>query len=319
MRLLVTGGAGFIGSHFTRRAVKSGAWESVTVLDALTYAGNRENLAECDTDSKFTFVHGNITDQDLVATLMPTVDVVVHFAAESHVDRSILNPRLFVETNVLGTQTLVKAALDHGVNKFIHISTDEVYGAVLEGASTESDTLDPRSPYAASKASSDLIALSYHTTYGLDVRVTRCTNNYGPNQFLENIIPLFISNLLRGKKVPLYGAGAQRRQWINVADHCRGIELVIENGIAGEIYNLGSGNEFSNLELTRMLLAGLGKDDSAIEFVADRAGHDFRYSLDYSKAVRDLGYKPAINFAEGLASTIQWYRENTQWWAPLVK
>ena len=319
MRLLVTGGAGFIGSHFTRRAVKSGAWESVTVLDALTYAGNRANLVECDSHPNFSFIHGNIVDQELVNEVMGKVDLVVHFAAESHVDRSISNPRLFVETNVLGTQTLVKAAQMHGVEKFIHVSTDEVYGSVPKGASVEGDPLEPRSPYSASKASSDLLALSYHSTYGLDVRVTRCTNNYGSNQYLESVIPLFITNLLRGKKVPLYGEGAQRRQWINVADHCHGIELVIQSGKAGEIYNLGSGNEYSNLELTRMILAALDKAESAIEYVTDRAGHDFRYSLDYSKAARELGYKPEINFEAGLADTIQWYRENIEWWSPFVK
>ncbi len=319
MRLLVTGGAGFIGSHFVRRQVKSGLWQSVTVLDALTYAGIRANLAECEANPQFSFVHGNITDHDLVNTIMAKVDVVVHFAAESHVDRSLLNPQLFVETNVLGTHTLVHAAHKYGVKQFIHISTDEVYGSVVNGDSIESDNLDPRSPYSASKAASDLLVLSYYSTYDLDVRVTRCTNNYGSNQFPETIIPLFITNLLRGKQLPLYGDGKNVRQWINVEDHCRGIELVIERGRAGEIYNLGSGNEYRNIDLTKLILTAMDRDKSAIEFVADRAGHDLRYSLDYSKAISELGYQPQVDFEAGLASTIEWYRANPQWWSPLIK
>jgi dTDP-glucose 4,6-dehydratase len=317
MRLLVTGGAGFIGSNFVRRQIHSPLWSSILVLDSLTYAGNIENLAGCESDSRYQFVKGDILDQNLVKNLIRETDVVVHFAAESHVDRSIVDPHKFVETNILGTHVLLRAALDSNNLKFIHVSTDEVYGSIENGSWPETYPVNPNSPYSASKASSDLLALSYFRTYGLDVMVTRCSNNYGPFQFPEKIIPLFITNIIEGKKVPLYGTGLNIRDWLHVDDHCRGIELVIEKGISGEIYNIGGGQELTNIELTLKILSLMGKHSNSIIEVPDRKGHDLRYSVDISKATSLLGYKPSVNFDEGLEETIIWYQMNTEWWKNL--
>lgn len=317
MRLLVTGGAGFIGSNFVRRQINSPQWTSIVVLDALTYAGNLGNICSCESDSRFRFVKGDILDIKLVDDLMRKTDVLVHFAAESHVDRSIVNPHKFVETNILGTHVLLRAALSVENLKFIHVSTDEVYGSIEKGSWPETDPINPNSPYSASKASSDLLALSYFRTYGLDVMVTRCSNNYGPFQFPEKIIPLFVTNLIEGKKVPMYGTGLNIRDWLHVEDHCRGIELVIEKGQPGEIYNLGGGKELTNMDLTLRILQLMGKEADSIVKVADRKGHDQRYSVDISKANTYLGYKPMIDFDEGLSETIDWYKFNTEWWEKL--
>ncbi|MBM7786968.1 dTDP-glucose 4,6-dehydratase [Tenggerimyces flavus] len=303
MRVLVTGGAGFIGSHFVRTFAGD-----VTVLDKLTYAGNLANLAPVR--DRISFVHGDICDAALVDSVMGGHDAVVHFAAESHVDRSIRGAADFVQTNVVGTQTLLDAALRHGVGTFVHVSTDEVYGSIDVGSWPETDPVRPTSPYAASKASSDLIALSYHRTHGLDVRVTRCANNYGPYQHPEKVIPLFVTTLLDGGQVPLYGDGLNVRDWLHVSDHCAGITAVLERGRPGEIYNVGGGFELTNRELTQRLLDACGRDWSSVRYVEDRKGHDRRYALDWSKIAGELGYAPAVSFDEGLASTVAWYRDN---------
>ncbi|WP_434451823.1 dTDP-glucose 4,6-dehydratase [Lentzea sp. E54] len=321
MRVLVTGGAGFIGSHYVRQLV-GGAYPAfadaeVVVLDKLTYAGNEANLAPVADSPRLQFVRGDICDAELVGKLMAGTDVVVHFAAESHVDRSISGAAEFVVTNVLGTQTLLQGALEAEVGKFIHISTDEVYGSIETGSWTEEQPLEPNSPYSSAKASSDLIARSYHRTYGLPVCITRCSNNYGEYQFPEKVIPLFVSNLMDGKKVPLYGDGLNVRDWLHVDDHCRGIQLVVEGGRAGEVYNIGGGTELTNRELTEKLLAAMGADWSSVEQVTDRKGHDRRYSVDITKISTELGYTPQVPFEEGLARTVAWYRDNRSWWEPL--
>lgn len=320
MRLLVTGGAGFIGSHYVRTLLSGGYGPgdtTVTVLDKLTYSGNRENLAPVADHPGLSFVHGDICDAELVEQLMPGHDAVVHFAAESHVDRSITGAAEFVRTNVVGTQTLLDAAHRHGVGRFVHVSTDEVYGSIEEGSWTEGWPLAPRSPYSASKAGSDLLALAYHTTHGMDVVVTRCSNNYGPYQFPEKVIPLFVTNLLDGHQVPLYGDGGNIRDWLHVADHCAGIDLVLNKGRAGEVYHIGGGTELTNKELTGLLLEATGRDWDSVRPVADRKGHDRRYSLDISKISDELGYTPSIDLATGLAQTVAWYRENRAWWEAL--
>lgn len=321
MHVLVTGGAGFIGSHYVRTLLTGGfarvTAPTVTVLDKLTYAGNLENLASVSDSPGYTFVHGDICDAKLLDDLFSTVDVVVHFAAESHVDRSIAGASEFVVTNVVGTQTLLDAALRNAVPRFVHISTDEVYGSIDSGSWTETEPLAPNSPYAATKASSDLLALAYARTHGLDVVVTRCSNNYGPFQFPEKVIPLFVTNLMDGGTVPLYGDGLNVRDWLHVDDHCRGIQLVLEDGRAGEVYNIGGGTELSNRGLTELLLAACDADWSSVREVADRKGHDRRYSVDIAKISTELGYKPQMSFTEGLAATIDWYRNNRQWWQPL--
>ncbi|WP_432126495.1 dTDP-glucose 4,6-dehydratase [Streptomyces sp. bgisy082] len=321
MRVLVTGGAGFIGSHFVRELL-SGAYPDldgsrVVVLDALTYAGNPANLDPVRDRPDLEFVHGDICDAELVRRLTAGTDLVVHFAAESHVDRSIADASEFVRTNVLGTQTLLQAAVDAGVGRFVHVSTDEVYGSIDAGSWPEEHPLLPNSPYAASKASSDLMALAFHRTHGLEVCVTRCSNNYGPYQFPEKAIPLFTTRLVDGLDVPLYGDGLNSRDWLHVDDHCRGIALVAAKGRAGEVYNIGGGTELTNLELAERLLGLCGRDRSAVRRVADRAAHDRRYSVDISKISRELGYAPRVPFAEGLAATVAWYRENRAWWEPL--
>jgi dTDP-glucose 4,6-dehydratase len=323
MRLLVTGGAGFIGSHYVR-GVLGEAWglarpERVTVLDKLTYAGNPANLDPVRSDDRLTFVEGDILDRVLVDELTGRADAVVHFAAESHVDRSILGAADFVMTNVVGTQTLLDSALHHDVRRFLHVSTDEVYGSIPSGSWTEEDPLLPNSPYSASKASGDLLARAYFRTHGLPVCVTRCSNNYGPRQFPEKVVPLFVTNLLDGADVPLYGEGANVRDWLHVDDHCRGVHLVLEGGRPGEVYNIGGGTELSNKQLTAHLLEATGANWSRVHRVTDRPGHDLRYSVDITKISGELGYEPKIGFEEGLAETVQWYVDNRGWWEPLKR
>jgi dTDP-glucose 4,6-dehydratase len=323
MRILVTGGAGFIGSHYVRTLLTDGyagttyGDAEVVVLDKLTYAGNLANLAPVASSPRLRFVEGDILDVGLVDDLVSGSDAVVHFAAESHVDRSILGAADFVMTNVVGTQTLLEAARRHGVAKFVHVSTDEVYGSIDEGSWTEEQPLEPNSPYSASKAGSDLVARAYARTHGLPVCVTRCSNNYGPYQFPEKVIPLFVTNLMDGRPVPLYGDGLNVRDWLHVDDHCRGIHLVLEGGRPGEVYNIGGGTELTNTELTERLLAASSAGWDAVERVEDRKGHDRRYAVDISKISRELGYAPQVPFDEGLAGTVAWYQENRGWWEPL--
>ena len=320
MRILVTGGAGFIGSNFVRRVVDGSlpGISTVTVLDKLTYAGTLTNLNSLPRDS-FEFIQGDICDQDLTTNLAKRHDAIINFAAESHVDRSITGSRDFVMTNVLGTQTLMDAARIGSISTFVQVSTDEVYGSIPKGSWPETDPLLPNSPYAASKASADLMVRSYRRTHGLDIRITRCSNNYGPNQFPEKVVPLFVTNLIDGQKVPIYGNGSNVRDWLHVDDHCRGIHAVLMRGRAGEIYNIGGGTELTNMELTHQILALMGKDESSIEYVADRQGHDIRYSVDISKIKQELGYEPLVDWKKGLEQTVQWYQENEAWWRPLKK
>jgi dTDP-glucose 4,6-dehydratase len=321
VRVLVTGGAGFIGSHYVRSLLggryPAFAGADVVVLDLLSYAGTLTNLPDPAREPQLRFVHGDIRDAEVVARVMAGADVVVHFAAESHVDRSITGAADFVTTNVVGTQVLLQAALEAEVSRFVHVSTDEVYGSIDSGSWPETHPLQPNSPYSASKAGSDLLARSYHRTHGLPVCITRCSNNYGPHQFPEKVIPLFVTNLLDGKKVPLYGDGLNVRDWLHVDDHCRGIQLVAEKGREGETYNIGGGTELTNRELTYRLLGAVDADESMIEPVADRKGHDRRYSVDWSKIAGELGYAPQTPFDRGLADTVDWYRTHRSWWEPL--
>jgi dTDP-glucose 4,6-dehydratase len=322
MRILVTGGAGFIGSNYVRTLLSGGYGPDeveVTVLDRLTYSGNLANLAPVADHPKFRFVQGDICDVETVDALAAGTDAIVHFAAESHVDRSIGSASEFVRTNVMGTQVLLDAARRHTVGRFLHVSTDEVYGSIEQGSWTEEWPLSPRSPYAASKAASDMIALACHRTHGLDLVVTRCSNNYGPYQYPEKVIPLFVTNLLDGKKVPLYGDGLNIRDWLHVADHCMGIQLALTKGRAGQVYHIGGGTELTNRQLTEMLLEACGAGWSMVEPVADRKGHDRRYSLDITKAHNELGYEPSIDLQRGLAETIQWYKSSRDWWEPLKR
>ncbi|MFH8774807.1 dTDP-glucose 4,6-dehydratase [Streptomyces sp. NPDC017958] len=316
MKILVTGGAGFIGSHYVRTLLEGGypghASARVTVLDALTYAGDRANLPTGH--PRLRFVRGDVCNLSLLLSLLPGHDAVVHFAAESHVDRSLGDAAAFFRSNVVGTQTVLEAALVSGVGRVVHVSTDEVYGSIERGAWTEEWPLAPNSPYAASKAGSDLAARSYWRTHGLDVRITRCSNNFGPYQHVEKLIPLFTTRLLAGLPVPLYGDGSNVREWLHVDDHCRAIQLVLERGRAGEIYNVGSGDAHTNLELAEHLAELCGADASLIRRVADRKGHDLRYALDDSKIRRELGYAPRVPFDRGLADTVDWYRRHTERW-----
>jgi dTDP-glucose 4,6-dehydratase len=315
MKLFVTGAAGFIGSNYVRW-VLANSDDQVTVFDKLTYAGNLANIEDVLDDRRCRFVHADICDQDAVAEHLPGHDAVVHFAAESHVDRSIVDPYAFVHTNTFGTNVLCDIARRAGVERFLHISTDEVYGSIESGSFAETDRLTPRSPYSAAKAGSDLIALSYFTTYGLPVLVTRCSNNYGPFQFPEKLIPLFTTNLLDGHVVPLMGDGGNVRDWIHVEDHNRAAHLVLQEGVVGEIYNIGAHNEITNRQITDLLLELTGRDESFIERVPDRLGHDRRYSVEIDK-ISALGWKLERDFEEGLAQTVDWYRTHRSWWEPL--
>ncbi len=315
MKILVTGGAGFIGSNYIRMMFNRYPDIEIINLDKLTYAGNPDNLHDIS-NSGYTFIKADICDPDAVNKAMEGVDTMVHFAAESHVDRSIKDSSVFVMTNVLGTNTLLSCALDFDIDKFIHVSTDEVYGSIDEGSFKETDPLAPSSPYSSSKAGSDLLAMSYYTTYGLPVSITRCTNNFGPYQYPEKLIPLFITNLMEGEKVPVYGAGLNVRDWIYVDDHCSGIDFVLNHGYSGEIYNIGGGSELTNLEITHRILKMLDKDDSMIRYVEDRKGHDLRYSLDCTK-LKNMGWKPEFDFDEALRNTVSWYMENEWWWRSL--
>jgi len=320
MRYFVTGGAGFIGSNYVR-GLLSGSWgshvTSVTVFDAFTYAGNPANLADFASDSRLNVVKGDIREATDIDAALPGHDVVVHFAAESHVDRSIESSSIFVTTNVLGTQQMLEGAMRHNIKTFVHVSTDEVYGSIAEGSWDEQEPLLPNSPYAASKASSDLLARSYARTYGLDVRITRCSNNFGTHQFPEKVIPLFVTNLIDGKKVPLYGDGLNIRDWLHVDDHCRGIQLVVDGGKSGEIYNIGGGTELTNRELTTLILRAFNCGEEMVQPVADRLGHDRRYSVDWGKINRELGYAPTKSLENSLDDVIAWYRNNESWWRPL--
>lgn len=320
VRILVTGGAGFIGSNYVRRIADGtlGGISKITVLDKLTYAGTLTNLSEVSKDS-YNFIEGDICDAEIVNKLVLENDLVVNFAAESHVDRSINGAKNFVVTNVLGTQTLLEALQKSDVKTFLQVSTDEVYGSITGGSWPETEPLLPNSPYAASKASADLICRSYYKTHNMDIRVTRCSNNYGRNQYPEKIIPLFVTNLIDRKKVPLYGSGLNVRDWLHVDDHCQGIHLALTKGKAGEIYNIGGGIELNNLELTNQILEIMGKGQELIEHVEDRKGHDFRYSVDTTKISNELGYVPKVDWETGLKQTLNWYQENEAWWRPLKK
>ncbi|RVX44568.1 dTDP-glucose 4,6-dehydratase [Nonomuraea polychroma] len=322
MRFLVTGGAGFIGSHYVR-SLLSGSYPGyenvrVTVLDKLTYAGNLANLAPVADHPGYAFLQADITDAHALAEVVPGHDVIVNFAAETHVDRSITGAADFVTTNVVGTQRLLQAALEADVPTVVHVSTDEVYGSIDGGSWNEDEPLLPNSPYSAAKAGADLLCRAYHSTYGCDIRVTRCSNNYGPYQYPEKLIPLFVTNLLEGRKVPLYGDGLNVREWLHVDDHCRGIQLVLEKGSPGEIYNISGGTELTNRELTGRLLDALGTRWEMVEQVPDRPGHDRRYSLDDGK-IRAIGYQPRVEFDEGLAAVVRWYRDHQEWWRPLTR
>jgi dTDP-glucose 4,6-dehydratase len=315
---LVTGGAGFIGSNFVRHLLKNEPNASVTNVDLLTYAGVKATVEELDRFPGHKFVLGDIRDADLMNRLVKDTDVVVHFAAESHVDRSITGPSVFLDTNVVGTGVVIDAAARNGVPRFIHVSTDEVYGSIAEGFAPEDAVLDPSSPYSASKAGSDLIALSYRVTFDYPVIVTRCTNNYGPYQFPEKVIPLFVTNLLDGLKVPLYGTGSNERDWLHVEDHCSALNLLVDAATPGEIYNIGANAQMTNLDLTRRILGIMGKDENSIDYVEDRKGHDLRYAVDSSK-LRALGWAPGHDFDERLSDTVEWYRSREDWWRPLKK
>ena len=313
-RILVTGGAGFIGSNFIRYMVNKYSEYEIINLDDLTYCGNLENLKDIENKDNYSFAKGNICDKAVVDELVEKSDYVINFAAESHVDRSISDPEIFIKSNVLGTQVLLNAAKQYGVEKYIQISTDEVYGSLGKtGYFKETTPLQPNSPYSASKASGDLITRSYGETFGLPINITRCSNNYGPFQFPEKLIPLMISNALEDKKLPVYGDGKNVRDWLHVYDHCQAIDLVLHDGKLGEVYNIGGNNEKQNIEIVKLILSQLDKDESLIEFVTDRLGHDRRYAIDSNKIQNDLGWSPKYSFDVGIEQTIQWYLDNQNW------
>lgn len=320
MRLLVTGGAGFIGSNYVRRILDGtlSGIESVVVLDKMTYAGNRSNLPH-EISGQFQFIEGDICDQELFRSLLTDVDSVINFAAESHVDRSIRDPSVFIKTNIEGVNSMLQVMKSMKSKRFVQISTDEVYGSIEKGSWDESEPLIPNSPYAASKASAELLVRAYNRTYGLDTRITRCSNNYGPYHYPEKLIPLFITNILKNKKVPLYGSGLNVRDWLHVDDHCQGIHKVLFSEKSGEVFNIGGGEELTNLDITKLILEEMECNQSMIQPVEDRLGHDFRYSVDWSKIQSQLGYNPKVKFIDGIRDTIMWYRENTSWWEPLIK
>lgn len=321
MKLLVTGGAGFIGSNFIRYWLKNHPADEIVNLDVLTYAGNLANLKDLENNPHYSFVKGDITDISLVDSLLSDIDIIVHFAAESHVDRSILNSADFVHTNVEGTRVLLDAAKRHGNIRFHHVSTDEVFGALsMEGDKfSETTSYDPRSPYSASKAASDHLVRAYFHTHNLPITISNCSNNYGPYQYPEKLIPLFITNLIDDKSVPVYGEGKNVRDWIHVDDHNRGIDLILTKGKLGETYCLGGDSEQSNLQITKNILFLMDKSEKMIEYVDDRLGHDLRYAINFNKAKRELGWEPQINFSDGLAQTVAWYKNNESWWRPLKK
>lgn len=316
MKMLITGAAGFIGSNFVRYMLGENPYAEIVVLDKLTYAGRRENLA--DVMDRIRFVEGDVCDKEIVKETMAGCDAVINFAAESHVDRSITHPEDFVRTDVMGVFTLLEEARRTNVGKFVQISTDEVYGSTLSEPFTEKTILDPSSPYSASKAGGELLARSYVRTYGLNVMVTRSSNNYGPYQYPEKLIPLVIIKAMRDESIPVYGTGKNIRDWLYVEDNCRGIDLILRKGKPGDIYNIGGGNERTNIDIVKLILKEMNKPETLIKFVTDRPGHDFRYSLDWDMA-KGLGWKPVMPFEEGIKRTVRWYLENTKWWAPLVK
>ncbi len=314
MNLLVTGGAGFIGSCFIRHMLKKHPDYKIINLDNLTYAGNIENLNDCKDNSNYKFIKGNICDKKLVRDIISQVDCVVNFAAESHVDNSIKNPEIFIETNVQGTLNLLQASKELGVERYLQVSTDEVYGSLgREGYFYETTSLAPNSPYSASKASADMLTRAYYETYKLPTLNTRCSNNYGPYQYPEKLIPFFISKLLKNEKVPIYGDGLNVRDWLYVYDHCEAIDTVLHFGRVGEVYNIGGHNEKTNLEITKLILSAMGKDETSIEYVKDRLGHDRRYAISNDKITKELGWKPSITFEEGIKLTIKWYLDNQKW------
>lgn len=320
MRILVTGGAGFIGSNFVRMAIRGEfpAITEITVLDKLTYSGVKNNLHLAFGSDNFKFIEGDICDPTITDSLITEVDAVLNFAAESHVDRSILSSTEFVKTNIVGVQVLLDSIKNKNANaRFVQISTDEVYGSVSVGSSHEDSTLTPNSPYSASKAGGELLARAYKATHDLDIIITRSSNNYGPHHFPEKLIPLFITNLIEQKKVPIYGSGENIRDWLHVDDNCRGIYKVLTKGRSGETYNIGGGNEYTNIQIASLILSTMGMDKSQIEFVEDRKGHDFRYSLDWNKIKIELEYAPEVDFQFGISETVNWYLQNESWWRPL--
>jgi len=312
-KIFITGGAGFIGSHICEEVYKKFPKSKIIIFDKLTYAGNLENLKDIENDPRYQFVKGDICQAKEVDKVVRGVDAILNFAAETHVDRSLFDPQSFIKTDILGTQVLLEATRKYNISRFLQVSTDEIYGSIEKGSFKESDSLSPSSPYSASKAGGDLMVLAYFKSFRLPVLITRGSNTFGPYQYPEKFIPLFITNLLENKKVPLYGKGENIRDWIYVLDHCSGIDFVFHRGKEGEIYNLGGGNERSNIEITKFILEELGKDESYIEYVTDRPGHDFRYSLNCSK-IKNLGWQPKYSFEEALKETIRWYKENKEWW-----
>lgn len=318
MRILITGGAGFIGSNFVKSLLRNKDYSDfkITVIDKLTYAGTLSNFDSEDIE-KFEFVKGDICDREFMEKILKRVDIIVNFAAESHVDRSIYDSSSFVSTNIRGVHTLLELLRDSN-KTLLQVSTDEVYGSISDGSWNEDFSLSPNSPYSASKASADLLCQAFYRTYGIDVRITRCSNNYGPNQFPEKVIPLFITNLMRSKKIPLYGSGSNVRDWLHVDDHCRGIDLVLKNGLPGEIYNIGGGTELTNISLAKIILNEFGLSEDWITFVDDRKGHDFRYSVNIEK-IKKIGYRTTVDFSKGIKSTIDWYKANESWWRTLIQ